>query len=80
MDNREAIQQSILSELEMKFSGLEEAYNTRMQSLYDTCLSKNNNADKFANCIYDSSEKFKKEQTLLEHKLGYMSYSLGKCL
>jgi hypothetical protein len=51
-----------------------------MQSLFDTCFTKSGNPDKFASCIYDATEKFKKEQGLLEHKIGFISLSLNKCL
>jgi hypothetical protein len=70
----------VLGELTPKINSLEGTYSLKTQSFFETCFSKNNSADKFASCVYDGTEKIRREQSLFEHKLNYLSLSIDKCL
>lgn len=80
MSIKEGVIQAVLGELTPKINSLDGIYSTKMQSFFEACFSKSSNADKFANCVYDGTERLKREQSLLEHKLAYLSLSLDKCL
>lgn len=70
----------ISEHLEPKMSALTESISAKFSSFLDICFNRSNNADKFANCVYDMNERLEKENNLLTLRVSYILASYEKCM
>jgi len=73
--------QNFANELEQSLGQRTKQLEGTLSELSERCLNKaGDNADKFVNCMYESTKKFEKEQKKFDFKQGFYQVKFMECV